>query len=203
MKVLSITLLGLWFATVCHAQELTKDGYGGLHWGASIAEAEKLYPDFKIENVTADKGWINDEDGIPCDLRLGNRKNNNFVMCNFYEGKFVSAITYVLSREISPEIFKTLFTDDFRNELRGRILKQLGNTEELNIHIQVAPGAPTMKSSISKGRTDSAYIAILIRLSNKKIAQAATHVAEQRFQAQVDKVKSELLTTVPGEALKP
>ena len=44
MKKALLALVTAIVPSVCFGQQITKDGFGSLHWGASIAEAEKAFP---------------------------------------------------------------------------------------------------------------------------------------------------------------
>jgi len=208
MKKTYLALISLLIGSFCCAQEITKDGYGPLHWGMSVTEAEKLVHDFGKLKPDLDgwrpeggvavqgKGWRVDN-GIPADVKLLQMKDHNSVQCSFYDGKLIAVFASVESKAMPTEILDGIFTDTFQNDLKQRIVKGLGNTDELNVDIRITKGG---RNGYPVSQT---YITTVIRLSNKKLLQAALEDSEKRLSAYVVKVKEQLLTSIPSDAVKP
>ena len=209
MKKLFFAVVSLLLGTFCYAQELTKDGFGPLHWGMSVAEAKKLLPDFE-ETKSEGKGGVMLAKGVLSNLFLDRHKERSFVRCFFYDGKFIAVRTESFSKEFPGDIFYVALTKGFEEDLKQQIVKKLGSTDELNVDILVGGfNLPNARMPFSRGNERSAQgvsenpsLKIVIVLSSKKLVQTAMEDSEKRLREQVEKVKEELLTSIPS-ALNP
>ena len=187
-------------AAFCHAQELTKDGVGALHWGASVADAEKAFPDFAKQPPTYrnDKGSWMSRDGIPCDLILLSKvpqlTTYEDLVLFFYDGKFLGVSRSYASQPVPEKVV----TSSLVNELRQRILNALGNTDKLDVTISVdMTGIPLEpQSPTSFGIT---HLSVRVQMTHKELVRSALEDIQKRL----DKFKDDLLKDIPSRALKP
>ena len=196
MKKAFCFLLTILMAAFCHSQELTKDGFGTLHWGASVADAEKAFPDFAKQSPSYETykgGWMF-QDHIPCDLILSSKvqQDTERLELLFYDGKFLGVSRSYTSQPV-PE---NVVTDSLRNELRQRIIDALGNTDKLDVTISV------YKTVMPPPRTPLAAmvnVSVQVQITHKELRRSASEDIQKRL----EKFKDGLLTDLPSHALKP
>jgi hypothetical protein len=178
------------------AQEITKDGFGPLPWGASVADAEKAFPGCTKEDplkrpvpTQGDNRWMV-SDGIPCDLKLFPKPGqaNPSVELYFYDGKLVGVTSAYYTKVPSGAV-----GDSFSKELTQRTLKALEEgADKVAARVMVEP------SSAQPPRTTTDVNARL-QVWNKELTKAAMEDIRKR----IEKQKNDLLTEMPKALLNP
>ena len=199
MRKLLLASVSILITSLCYAQEITKDGFGPLKWGASVAEAEKALPGSKKEDLHGTSRWLVAE-GMPCEVRLWPNpgKNNPQVTLYFYADKLVGVTSQYHTKAVATEAvsgywvstgLNTSVSRTFAEELTERITKTLGDSDQIYVKVTSEPPAAAGKVSVT----------VRLQVSNRELVQAGLKDIKKRVEQQ----KDELLTDVPKALLNP
>jgi len=204
-RALLALVTSLLLCSVSGAQELTEDGYGSLHWGASLADAEKALPGAeKTEprySTQYGNGWLH-QGGIPCDLILSpvpkqeGAEPSARISLYFYNGKFVAAASQYISKPVPFEAINGLVYRN-PNELRDQILKLLGDTP--NVDVKVSVGFQGAHGESAPPQDGMASLTVHVQLLPRDLVKSADEDIQKRLQ----KYGTDFLHDVPNAVLKP
>jgi hypothetical protein len=187
MKQITPFLLFTLMATVCQAQELTKDGLGSLRWGGSVADAKQASPLLEEPSALPHES-PSSETGkrlfdIPCDAVLTKPTKKGNVSLLFFDGQWIGFVYHFSFQEMPAGLTR----ESLETEVPSRVKNIVAGNPELQVKLH------------SLGTSGNKYVlsaSFDIVVSHKTLAAEAEEKLNQKLKANAEGFFSDLIEEV-------